>query len=253
MRFQGRVVLVTGGASGIGREVSLALAREGAAVGVADLDEAGAVRVAEEAVRSGGKAVGLATNVADRPSVRKAVEACVARWGGLDHLVCSAGWDRIEPFMETSEEVMRKVVDVNLWGVIYACREALEVLLPRRKGSIVTIASDAGRVGSTGEAVYSAAKGGVIALTKTLARETARHGIRVNCVCPGPTDTPLLKSITQGEKGARVIEAILKGTPIRRLATPSDIAQVVAFFLADEAGFVTGQVLSVSGGLTMAG
>jgi 2-hydroxycyclohexanecarboxyl-CoA dehydrogenase len=165
--------------------------------------------------------------------------------------VNNAGWDIIEPFTKNTPEYWEKIIAINLRGPIFCTRAALDPMMERKYGKIINISSDAGRVGSSGEAVYSACKGGIIAFTKTIAREMARYQINVNCVCPGPTDTPLLAEITRGETGAKIIEAMTKATPFRRLAKPEDITGAAAFLASDEAGFITGQTLSVSGGLTM--
>jgi 2-hydroxycyclohexanecarboxyl-CoA dehydrogenase len=244
-----RVAFVTGGAGGIGRAICAAFVREGFSVAVADLDEAQAREVASAA---GGKAMPVKLDVTDLVSARAAIEKTVKELGQVDVLVNNAGWDYFGLFVDTPPEVWRKIIDIDLLGPINCTRAALEVMVPRKSGTVVNIASDAGRAGSSGEAVYSAAKGGLISFTKAIAREVSRHGIRVNCVCPGPTDTPLLK-IFDDEKGKKILEAIVQATPMRRLAKPSEIAEAVVFFATDHAAFVTGQVLSVSGGLTMQG
>jgi len=176
-----------------------------------------------------------------------------ALWGDVEILVNNAGWDRIEPFVQNTPELWQKVIAINLNGPIHCTRAVLDGMVARGRGKIISISSDAGRVGSTGEAVYSACKGGIVAFSKTLARELARHHINVNAVAPGPTKTPLLEEITGGPDGAKVIEAMTRAVPLRRLGTPEDIAGAVAFFASSDADFITGQVLSVSGGLTMAG
>ena len=252
-RLQDKVVLVTGGSRGIGRAISLRLAEEGAKVAIADIlvDEAG--QVASEIVKTGGQSMVVTTDVTDLEQVRACVQKVTEAWGQVDVLVNNAGWDKLEPFVESKPETWEKVIAINLKGPISFCHAVIPQMIARKAGKIISISSDAGRVGSTGEAVYSACKAGIIGFTKTLARELARAKINVNVVCPGPTETPLLKGITGGEAGAKVIDAMTRAVPFRRLGQPEEIAAAVAFFASPDADFVTGQVLSVSGGLTMAG
>jgi 2-hydroxycyclohexanecarboxyl-CoA dehydrogenase len=247
VELAGKVALVTGAGRGIGAAISDALARAGAAVAVLDLDGANANAQAERLTVAGTKAVGVPADITDSSRVRAAVDEAIAALGAIDVLVNNAGWDKIEPFLDNEESDWDKILTINLKGPIVVTRAVLDGMIERKTGRIVNIASDAGRVGSSGEAVYSAAKGGVIAFTKTLAREMARHGITVNCVCPGPTDTELLGSMDE-----RLRAALEKTIPLRRIAQPSDIAPAVLFLASDAAGYITGQTLSVSGGLTMA-
>ena len=249
MRLKDRVAIVTGGGGGIGRATCLALAADGAAVAVADLDEPRARAVAGELEKAGGRALAVKVDVASGDSVRAMVKGVVGRFGRVDVLVNNAGWDKIERFIESTEETWDKVLAINLKGQILCARAVLDDMMPRQSGRIVNIASDAGRVGSSGECVYSAAKGGVIAFTKGLAREVARYKINVNCVCPGPTDTPLFAQTA--EANPKLAEALKKAIPWGRLGRPEDIAAAVAFFASDAAEYITGQTLSVSGGLTM--
>jgi 2-hydroxycyclohexanecarboxyl-CoA dehydrogenase len=243
MEMANRSVVVTGGASGIGRATARLLAREGALVIVGDIDEAGGASLAAEGLRI----EFLPLDLANPESVDAFATAANKKAGGrLDGLVNGAGWDRIMPFMENPPEMWDKLIAINLMGAIRLSRAVLPPMIEAGKGKIVNIASDAGRVGSMGETVYSAAKGGLIAFTKSLAREMARHRINVNCVCPGPTDTPLLQAQPE-----RMREALTKAIPFRRVAQPEEIAEAVLFFLGGRADYVTGQVLSVSGGLTM--
>jgi 2-hydroxycyclohexanecarboxyl-CoA dehydrogenase len=251
VRLSDKVAIVTGAGSGIGRAIALALAAEGARVAVLDLNEAGAVAVAAEIVGARGDAHPWQVDVADAARVATAVNDVITRWSTVHVLVNCAGWDRPLPFVETTPEFWDKILAINLRGPIACTRAVLPPMIAQGYGKIVSIASDAGRVGSTGEAVYSAAKGGLIAFTKTIARETARHRINVNCVCPGPSDTPLFQKEFAGPS-PRLAESLKRVIPWGRLGTPADVAPAVVFLASDEAGYITGQTLSVSGGLTMA-
>ena len=246
-RHDDRIAVVTGAARGIGRGIAHKLTAEGATVVVTDIDEEAAAATAAEL---GGGATSHRTDVADRASVDATVAAVLADHGRIDVLVNNAGWDVVGPFVDSDPELWDRIVRINLFGVLHTCHAVLPHLQERGTGAIVNIASDAGRVGSSGEAVYSAAKGGVIAFTKTLAREAARQRIRVNCVCPGPSDTALFAEVA--EEGSKLREALIRAIPFRRLADPTDLANAVAFLASDEAAYITGQTLSVSGGLTMA-
>ncbi|WP_033290567.1 SDR family NAD(P)-dependent oxidoreductase [Amycolatopsis jejuensis] len=239
-----KIAFVTGAGRGIGRGIAEKLAAEGATVVVSDLDE---VTAKETAAAIGGTAVH--TDVTSPESVAVAVEQVRSRFGRIDVLVNNAGWDKAGPFVQSDRADWDRIVQINLYGVLNTCREVLPVMVEQGYGSVVNIASDAGRVGSSGEAVYSAAKGGVIAFTKSIARELARSKVNANAVCPGPADTALFASLGGGDPKLR--EALTKAIPFRRLAQPGDIANVVAFLASDEAAYVTGQTVSVSGGLTM--
>ena len=242
----GKVVFVTGGGRGIGRAICRRLAEEGAKVAVADLDEKNATSVAGEI---GAGAVGIRVDVTDDASIRAAVAAANERLGTIDVLVNNAGWDKVEPFVKSAEATWDKVIAINLRGPIACARAVLDGMIERGSGRIISLGSDAGRVGSTGEAVYSAAKSGIIGFSKTLAREVARYEINVNVVCPGPTDTPLLAEIA-GDN-SKLMDALRRAIPFGRLGQPEEIAAAVAFLASDDAAFITGQTLSVSGGLTM--
>jgi 2-hydroxycyclohexanecarboxyl-CoA dehydrogenase len=247
-RLDDKVTIVTGAGRGIGRGIVEKLAAEGAKVVVSDVDEESA---RETAGAIGGGAVGLRADVTSKESVEAMVEEVVDRFGRVDVLVNNAGWDKVEPFLKSNESDWERVIAINLYGTLHCCKAVLPVMVEQEYGKVVNIGSDAGRVGSSGEAVYSAAKGGIISFTKTLAREMARYKINVNCICPGPADTPLFAEI--GEENPKLKEALQKAIPFRRLALPQDLANAVAFLASDEAEYITGQTLSVSGGLTMAG
>jgi len=239
------VAVVTGGGSGIGRATVLALAGAGMAVAAADLNEAAAQ---ETIAMAGGAGAAFAVDVADVASVQEMARAVTERLGTPDVLVNCAGWDETRPFLETDSAFWERVLAINLFGVVAVTHAFLAAMTERGRGRVVNVASDAGRVGSSGESVYAGAKGGVIAFTKSIAREVARHGLTANVVCPGPTDTPLFRAQPESLQ-----EALVRAVPMRRLGTPDDVATAIAFFASDAAGYITGQVLSVSGGLTMAG
>jgi 2-hydroxycyclohexanecarboxyl-CoA dehydrogenase len=244
----GRVALVTGGARGIGRAIVDALAADGHVVAVGDIDEAGA---GDAAAAVSGFPVRL--DVTDTRGVDDAVAAVEVELGPIEILVNNAGWDEFRPFLETGEEFWDRVIEINLKGCLRTCRRIVPGMVESGRGRVVNIASDAARVGSSLEAVYSGAKGGVVAFTKTLAREVARHQVTANAVCPGPTETPMLEQmLASGEHSARVLEGLRRAVPMRRLGRPDDVAGAVAFLASDRAAFITGQTLSVSGGLTMA-
>lgn len=242
-------VLVTGAASGIGRAVALRAAAQGASVAMLDIDEPGLEETASMAAN--GNALVVPVDLTDSPAVQTAVDGAVARLGGLDVVCNVVGWDDPGRFWEQPLELWEKLLAVNLWSMLNVCRATVPVLIEQRAGTIVSVASDAARVGSKGESVYAAAKGGVVSLTKSLARELAPHSVTMNCVCPGPTRTPLMQA--ELESSPKLVEKLVKAIPMRRVAEPEDIAAVITFFGSDAAGYMTGQVVSVSGGLTMAG
>ncbi len=248
-----RTVLVTGAANGIGAAIARRLGEEGCAVGILDFDAEAGAKVASEIAAAGGRAELFAADITDYDAVARAVEDCEKEFDPLALLVNNAGWDRAANFLDTTPEFWRKVVGINLYGPLNVSHIVLKGMATRGFGRVVNIASDAGRVGSSGEAVYSACKGGMIAFTKTVARELVGKGIIVNTLCPGPTDTAILRSFLEGPDGARIAEGLKRAIPMRRLGVPEDYPGLVAFLLSDDAAYITGQTISVSGGLTMHG
>ncbi len=249
--LNGRVALVTGAGRGIGAAIARALAAAGASVAVADLDNAAAGHVAD-GITDGitdGAAVAVPIDVADTVAVAAAVARVSRELGSPDIVVNNAGIDRIQRFTDSDEETWRRLIAVNLVGPIAVCHATVGGMLDRGWGRVINISSDAGKVGSSGEVVYSATKGGVIAFSKALAREIASAGVTVNCVCPGPTDTALLDQVAEFDQ--RLYDSLARAIPLRRIGRPEDIAPLVVFLAGNEAGFITGQALSVSGGLTM--
>jgi 2-hydroxycyclohexanecarboxyl-CoA dehydrogenase len=246
MKFHGKTVLVTGAASGIGHATACRFGEVGARLIVADIDAARGEAAAVDLRATGVDARFIQMDIMKPESVQAGAEQVRVDAGRLDVLVNAAGWDIIEPFMDNTPDYWAKVVGLNFMGPIQVTRALLPLLIESGSGRIVNIGSDAGRVGSYGETVYAAAKGGIIAFTKSLARELTRKQVRVNCVCPGPTDTPLFATHSDKMK-----QALIGAIPMKRLARPSEVADAVLFFASDRSSFVTGQVLSVSGGLTM--
>ena len=252
--LDGKAAIVTGGGGGIGGAICRRLADAGTRVGVFDLDVAAADRTVAALAASGAEAKAYEVDITDHAAVTRAVAQFEADIGPTDILVNNAGWDKFAYFLATDPDLWRKILAINLEGPLNLHHAVLKGMQSRRSGRVVNIASDAGRVGSSMEAVYSSAKGGIIAFTKTMAREMARAGVTLNVVCPGPTETPLLQALTgAGEQGAKVSEGLKRAIPLGRLGQPDDIAGIVAFLVSDEAAYITGQVISASGGLTMHG
>ena len=253
-RFEGRAVVITGGGGGIGGATCRRFGAEGAKVAVLDRDIAAAEKTAAAIRQAGGTAQAFACDITDRAQVDAAVAATEATLGAIDVLVNNAGWDVFKPFTKTEPAQWDRLIAINLTGALHMHHAVLPGMAARKSGRIVNVSSDAARVGSSGEAVYAACKGGLVAFSKTIAREHARHGITVNVVCPGPTETALFEDYKQGAGNPeKLVEAFTRSIPLGRIGRPDDLPGAILFFASDDAGYVTGQVLSVSGGLTMAG
>lgn len=249
-----RVAMVTGGASGIGREICRSLAADDRRIAVADLNGEGAAETVDMLKADGHDAIAVTMDVTNADSVMQGCLQAADELGPVEVLVNAAGWDKFMKFVDTDEEFWDRIIEINFKGMMRTTHALVPAMIEGGWGRIINIASDAGRVGSSLEAVYSGAKGGQIAFSKTLAREVARKGVTVNVVCPGPTDTPLLAEIAEANTDSdRVIAAMAGATAMKRLGTAAEVAPAVAYFASESAGFTTGQTLSVSGGLTMAG
>jgi 2-hydroxycyclohexanecarboxyl-CoA dehydrogenase len=248
-----RVALVTGGGSGIGREICKGLAADQRQVAVADLNREGAAETVAQIEQAGGTAIVVEMDIADSDSVTTGLLQTIDELGPIEILVNCAGWDDLMPFLDTDEPFWDRVIEINYKGALRTTHGCLPAMIDAGWGRIVNIGSDAGRVGSSLEAVYSGAKGAIIAFTKTIAREMARKGITANTVCPGPTATPLLDGIVAAsDDGDKVIGAMARAVPMKRVGQPQEVASAVVYFCSEDAGFISGQTLSVSGGLTMA-
>ena len=253
-RFEDTTVVVTGGGGGIGTALCRGFAAEGANVAVLDRAEDAAAKVADELTSQGVRALAVSCDITERPSIDAAVAQVTDELGPIDVLVNNAGWDLFVPFLDTVPEDWARLIDINLVGALNMHHAILPGMVERNGGRVVNISSDAARVGSSGEAVYAACKAGLVAFSKTLAREHSRHSITFNVVCPGPTDTALLATVTDTSANPEKLrEAFRRAIPLGRLGQPDDLVGAVLFFASADASFVTGQVLSVSGGLTMAG
>jgi len=254
MYFRERVAIVTGSGRGIGRAIALKFAEQGAALAIVDRNAETAQETASVVEKVGARAVAIKTDITVMEEVAGMVAEVLGSLGRVDILVNNVGWLKVQPFIENSPEYCERIVRVNLIGTIFCSRAVLGHMAERKQGKIVNIASDAGRVGGVGETVYAAAKGGVIAFTKSLAREVGKYQINVNCICPGMTETPLLREgIARIEGYAREVEERRKGTPLGKLARPEDIAEAVSFLASSAADHITGQVLSVNGGFVTVG
>jgi 2-hydroxycyclohexanecarboxyl-CoA dehydrogenase len=251
--LEGKSVIVTGGGGSIGRAICERFGEYHCRVGVFDINGERALETCSAVEKAGGKGYPVIADITDHAAVKKAVAGFEKAAGPTDILVNNAGWDKLVNFVQTDPEFWNKIIAINLHGPLNLHHAVLPGMVERGHGRIVNIASDAGRVGSSGEAVYSACKGGMIAFAKTVARELVSKGIIVNTLCPGPTDTAILRSFLEGPDGTRIAEGLKRAVPMRRLGQPEDYPGLVAFFLSDDAAYITGQTISVSGGLTMHG
>lgn len=241
-----RVAIVTGAGQGIGAAIAERLAQDGLRVVIADLNEETATATAD---RIGDQAMGVRADITSPDDVAALVSHVLDTWGSIDVLVNNAGWDKVGPYLDSTPETWERIIGINLMGTLTMSHAVMSVMKDQGSGTVINIGSDAARVGSTGEAVYSACKGGLVAFSKTMARELARYGVTVNAVCPGPADTPLFEEI--GKDNPKLRESLERAIPLRRLAQPEDLANAVAFMASPQSNYITGQTLSVSGGLTM--
>lgn len=250
--LKGKIAIVTGGGQGIGKAITLRLATEGCKVAVFDLNPEAAEAAAEEAQAKGGEVKVFCVDISDQEAVNKAVVQAEAELGPTWLLVNNAGWDKPAPFLQTDKPLWDKIISINLSGPLYMHKAVLPGMVARRGGRVVNIASDAARVGTSTEAVYSACKGGMIAFTKSIARELARDNVLLNAVCPGPTNTPMMQSVLgTGDQAEKWKDAMVRGIPLRRMGEPEDYAGIVAFLGTSDASYITGQAISVSGGMNM--
>jgi 2-hydroxycyclohexanecarboxyl-CoA dehydrogenase len=252
--LKSKVAIVTGAGSGIGRAIALRLAEEEMKVAVVDLSPDAAHATVELVAKAGGTAAAEICDISDTAAVVKAVANIEERLGPVTTLVNNAGWDTPTSFLKTTPEFWSKVIAINYFGPINVTHSVVNLMVKRNGGRVIFIASDAGRVGSSGEVVYSGCKGATIAFSKALAREVARNHVTLNCVCPGPTNTPAMDAfVGTGEQGQKIRDAMVRGVPLGRIGEPGDYPGLVAFLASDDAAFITGQTISVSGGLTMHG
>jgi 2-hydroxycyclohexanecarboxyl-CoA dehydrogenase len=253
MGLQGMNAVVTGGAQGIGRAIALRLARDGANIGILDIQKETAEKTADEIGRLGVKAIAIQCDATDYQQVKESVARIHKEYGSIDILINNAGIDMAGPFVDTDPSQWDKILNVNYRSFLIASHVCIPYMIENKRGNIVSMGSDAGRIGAAGEVLYCGTKAAIMASSKALARELARYNIRVNAVSPGPVHTDLWDQLHPGEKGQKVTEAVMKVIPMRRLGTPEDVADVVAFFVSEDARYLTGQVLSIDGGLTMIG
>jgi len=253
MGLDGKTAIVTGGAQGIGKAIAMRLSRDGANIGIFDLQKEEADRVAQEINNLGVKAMAVQCDVTDYAKVKEGVAAVQNAYGSIDILINNAGIDIARVFVDTDEAIWDKIINVNYKSFLNASHACIPYMIEQKSGNIVSLGSDAGRIGNPGEVLYCGTKAAIMASSKALAKELARFGIRVNAVSPGPVHTELWDKLHDGEKGKKVTEAVTRAIPMRRLGEPEDVADVVAFFVSDDSRYLTGQVLSIDGGLTMIG
>jgi len=253
MGLEGKTAIVTGGAQGIGKAIAMRLSRDGANIGILDLQKEEADRTAQEISQSGVKAMAIECDVTDHTKVKEGVSAVHGAYGSIDILINNAGIDIARVFVDTDETIWDKIINVNYKSFLNASHACIPYMIEQKSGNIVSLGSDAGRIGNPGEVLYCGTKAAIMASSKALAKELARFGIRVNAVSPGPVHTELWDKLHDGEKGAKVTAAVTRIIPLRRLGEPEDVADVVAFFVSDDSRYLTGQVLSIDGGLTMIG
>ncbi|MCC7166143.1 MAG: SDR family oxidoreductase [Rhodospirillales bacterium] len=247
--LEGRKALVSGGASGIGRATAVRFAQLGADVAILDTNATMARETVEMVKAAGRRGLYLSADVTDFTQVKNSVATMLAEFGQIDALASLVGWNEHSFFMQQEPDFWHKVVDINFWGQIHVVRAVLDHMIARRQGAIVTVGSDAGRIGTNGETIYAAAKGGVIAFSKSLAREVTRFGVRINCVCPGVTDTPMFQTVAEHQP--KILDAIVNLIPMKRIARPEEPAETIVFLASESASYITGQTLSVNGGLNM--
>ena len=253
MKLKGKTAIITGGAQGIGRAIGLRLAREGANIGILDIKKDVADKTVAEINGLGVKATAIACDVTNYEKVKEAVSKVHKEFGSIDILINNAGIDVSQFFVNTDQSLWDRIINVNYRSFLNATHVCIPYMIEQKSGNIVSLGSDAGRVGNSGEVLYCGTKAAIMASSKALARELARYNIRVNCVSPGPVQTDLLAGLHEGEKGKKIMEAVANMIPMKRLGLPEDVADVVAFFVSDDSRYLTGQVLSVDGGLTMIG
>ena len=253
MGLKGKTAIVTGGAQGIGKAIALRLARDGANIGILDIKKDEAEKTASEINTFGVKAMAIECDVTDYGKVKEAVTKIHQAYGSIDILINNAGIDKSQYFVDTDEALWDQIIKVNYKSFLIASHVCIPIMMEQKGGNIVSLGSDAGRIGNPGEVLYCGTKGAIMSSSKALAKELARFAIRVNAVSPGPVHTDLWDSLHAGEKGKKITEAVAKAIPLRRLGTPEDVADVVSFFVSDDSRYLTGQVLSIDGGLTMIG
>jgi 2-hydroxycyclohexanecarboxyl-CoA dehydrogenase len=253
MKLKDKVAIVTGGGKGIGRAIALRLAQDGAKIAILDIDLGSAQTVAGEINNFGSQGIGKRADLSQYAETKQAVDEVFTEFGRIDILVNNAGIDQPKPFLETDDAFWDRFIAVNYKSYLNACHACIPYLMKNGQGSIISMGSDAGRVGTAGELIYGGTKAAIMGSSKALARELAPFQITVNCISPGPIDTDIWRSLAADEKGKKIAEGVVRSIPLRRIGSPEDVAGVVAFFASDDARYITGQVLSVDGGLTMIG